>query len=282
MVDLFLYEDGLPRDKTAKKIPVENSYNSIVGWEADGTPRADGLGKRDPRLERTVWLINDPLENDATVGWILTGKNAYKPFDSQRPFGYPIKKAFMGSLWTSQKEYTDKIHIRWGEMLISYAEALYEYNGSITDAQLDETVNALRNRVGFTAQLSNAFATSNELNLLTEIRRERTVELMTEGFRYYDLIRWKTAEVELPKALLGAKFVDNEPQGTNLRPGFAANLTDADGKIDGVQTSCDEPDIYVIEKSDTRKFNPARDYYYPIPLFEIAQSEGSVKQNPGW
>ena len=41
-------------------------------------------------------------------------------------------------------------------------------------------------------------------------------------------------------------------------------------------------DIYVIEEAGTRSFNPARDYYYPIPTYEIATSEGSVVQNPGW
>jgi hypothetical protein len=283
MVDLFLYSDGLPREKTSKKIPLENSYNSIVGWEKNGAPRADGLGARDPRLGATVWLINDPKENDATVGWAVTGKGAYLPFDPQRPYGYPIKKAFVGSQWTSMKESTDKIHIRWGEMLISYAEALYEYNGSITDAQLDETVNALRNRVGFTAHLSNAFANTNGLNMRDEIRRERTVELMTEGFRYHDIIRWKIAEEVLPKAILGAKFVDEEPGNTTLRAEFTPNLTDAEGKIGGV-TVCDygEPDIYVIEKPSVRVFDPKKDYFYPIPTFEIAKSDGNFKQNPGW
>lgn len=286
MVDLFLYSDGLPRDKSPLKIVGESSYNSIVGMENDWTPRADGKGTRDPRLQATVWFINDPKENDAVQGWATTGKGAYLPFDPQRPYGYPIKKAFVGSQWASQRESTDKIHIRWGEMLISYAEALYEYNGAIiTDAQLDETVNALRSRVGFTAHLSNAFAAANGLDMREEIRRERTVELMTEGFRYHDVIRWKIAEVVLPKALLGAKFVDDEPGVKTLRAEFtnSARLTDADGKIGGVQMyGYNEPDIYVIEKPDSRVFSKDKDYYYPIPTFEIAQSDGNIKQNPGW
>ena len=286
MVDLFLYSDGLPREKSTLKIVGENSYNSIVGRENDGTLRIDGKGTRDPRLEATVWLINDPKENDPVMGWATTGKGAYAPFDAQRPYGYPVKKAFVGAQWISQKESTDKIHIRWGEMLISYAEALYEYNGaSITDAQLNETVNALRSRAGFTAQLSNAFAASNGLDMREEIRRERTVELMTEGLRYHDIIRWKIAEDVLPKALLGAKFVDDEPGIKTLRTEFTGNarLTDAEGKIGGIKMyDYSEADIYVIEKPDSRVFNKEKDYYYPIPTFEIAQSGGNIKQNPGW
>ena len=44
----------------------------------------------------------------------------------------------------------------------------------------------------------------------------------------------------------------------------------------------DQADIYVIEDGSTRNFDPARDYYYPIPTYEIATSEGNVVQNPNW
>ena len=43
-----------------------------------------------------------------------------------------------------------------------------------------------------------------------------------------------------------------------------------------------DADIYVIEEAATRNFNPGRDYFYPIPTYEIATSEGNVVQNPGW
>ena len=42
-------------------------------------------------------------------------------------------------------------------------------------------------------KLTNAFVNSNGLNMRTEIRRERKVELAFEGHGYWDLIRWKTA-----------------------------------------------------------------------------------------
>jgi hypothetical protein len=180
---------------------------------------------------------------------------------------------------------TDRIVIRWGEMLISYAEALYEINGSITDAQLDETVNALRNRVGFAVPLTNAFAAANGLDIREEIRRESTVELMAENRRYTDIIRWKIAETVLPKALVGAKF--NETEAFNgyaqaADPSFPDLFTDASGKIGGVQEyDYPEASIRIAEKSNTRCFDPAKDYFYPIPSYEIAQSDGNIIQNPG-
>ena len=79
------------------------------------------------------------------------------------------------------KATVDKMIIRYAEVLLSYAEALYEYNGFISDEQLDITVNTVRKRAGMTARLTNEFAEQNGLNMLDEIRRERLVEFVDEG-----------------------------------------------------------------------------------------------------
>ncbi|MDL2282386.1 RagB/SusD family nutrient uptake outer membrane protein, partial [Parabacteroides sp. OttesenSCG-928-G06] len=284
VLDLFLYADGLPANKSALKIPVETSYNNIVGLDGQGNPLPDGMGQRDPRLLKTIWTYNDVLEDDAFMGWAITGKAKYFPFDSQRPKGYPSKKAFFGSLWeksSGNKDFTDKIIIRYAEMLISYAEALYEKNGNISDGQLDMTVNKLRARVGFDKKLTNAFVAEHGLDMREEIRRERTVELLTEGFRYDDIIRWKIAENVLPVDLIGPVCVAEEMQNPALHSGFAARLTDASGNVGG-QFVYGQPSVYVIEFKGTRSFNPQRDYLYYIPTYEIAQSDFNIEQNPGW
>src|SRR5256886_16223149 len=100
---------------------------------------------------------------------------------------------------------------RYGEVLLILAEALVERDGVISDADLNRTINALRGRGGMPA-LTNAFVTDNGLDMLTEIRRERTIELPFEGFRREDLRRWKTAETEMPQALRGVKFVGTQYQ----------------------------------------------------------------------
>ncbi|MDR1737914.1 MAG: RagB/SusD family nutrient uptake outer membrane protein [Candidatus Symbiothrix sp.] len=270
VIDLFLYDDGLPREKTnpANVVSPETSFNDIILH-------------RDPRLAMTIWTISDPLETHSLIGWLHpnVGKNAFMPFNSQRPQGYQMKKMFIGERWGASKDYTDRIIIRWGEILLAYAEALYEYNGNITDAQLDETVNALRERAGWNVKLTNSLVSANGLDMLTEIRRERSVELMGENVRYTDLIRWKTAETLLPKALIGAKCVET----ADAKDGFLPNCTDATGKLDGEQiVPYPEDGIFVVQKSSVRKFDPEKDYFYPIPVFEIAQSEGAIKQNKGW
>jgi len=300
MIDMYLYADGLPIDKTTLRITPEPSFNTAFGYMKDGvTPAGTGtMGQRDPRLAMSFWRIGDPQDNanavvgGVNIGWITVGKGAFLPFgtSSTHPAGYAQKKMFAGNACygnaSQASDYTDRIVIRWAEMLITYAEALYELNGTITDAQLDETVNALRARVGFNVKLTNAFVTAKGLDMLTEIRRERTIELMCENLRYTDLIRWKTAETELPQAMVGAKYVAADNGITVVDPARTARLTDTNGKVtadgDNQQYTTSEPSLYVIQLKSTRKFNAAKDYFYPIPSFDIAQSGGNIKQNPNW
>jgi len=144
---------------------------------------------------------------------------------------------------------------------------------------LDATVNALRARVGFNVKLTNAFVTANGLNMLDEIRRERAIEFVDEGLRYNDIIRWKIAESVLPVNMLGTKFIQTET--TKLRSDLKSRLTDATGKLNGLPVY-NQIDMYVIELAGNRKFDPAKDYLYPVPLNEMSLSGGTVVQNPNW
>lgn len=254
IVDLFLYTDGLPREKSPLAIIPETSYDDI-------------FSNRDPRLGMTIYKIGEEAY-----------KGAFNPFAFGT--GYSIKKGFSLAQWTTNGgEWTDKMIIRYAEVLISYAEALYELNGSISDSDLDITVNALRRRVGMPAMLTNAFASANGLDILDEIRRERTIEFIDENKRYDDIIRWKIAEYVLPVDIIGAKFNDDETP--KQRTDYDGHLTETAGMLNG-KTRYDQNDMYVIEFAEDRKFNPAKDYLYPVPLYEIANSGGNVTQNPGW
>ena len=256
IVDQFLYSDGLPENKSPLHMEHESSFDDV-------------FQNRDPRLGTTLYQIGEEAY-----------KGPYIPFTNQHGYGYSLKKGFMIEEWeTNSKETVDKMLIRYAEVLISYAEALYEYNGSITDEQLDLTVNALRQRAGFNIRLTNAFVTANGLNMRDEIRRERTVEFVDEGFRYDDIIRWKIAEDVLPANIIGAKFVDEET--TVHRQDIANRLTDAEGNLDGA-FRYNEPDMYVIEKAENRQFDPSKDYLYPIPQQEIILTKNAITQNPGW
>ena len=259
-IDYFLYTDGLPKDKHPGGNQPDVNYDDI-------------FTDRDPRLAMTVFKLNE----------VAFKGSQFRPFDSVNngaSFGYPIKKGYMAEEYdTNSRETVDKMIIRYAEILLSYAEALYEYNGSITDEQLDATVNYVRQRSGFNARLTNAFAQANGLDVLEEIRRERMVEFVDENMHYDDIIRWKTAEEVLPKAMLGLFFNPNESVSTADE--LSGHLTDATGSLNGVQVYT-QGNIYVKEEASARRFDPKRDYLYPIPSYEISTSNGNIEQNPNW
>lgn len=254
LIRQYLYTDGLPAFNTdntpsAKISPLfiseanEASYNAI-------------FQNRDPRLTFTVFQNNETAYKGPWVP--TTSLGARSAFATKKGFNIPD--------WTINSAATvDRILMRYAEILLIYAEAKFELSGSISDADLNLTVNALRTRAGLTPKLTNAFVIANNLSMREEIRRERTVELALEGFRYDDLIRWKTAETVLPKELLGAKFIAADWPGTNAN---TLNL------------NADK--ILIAETAATRKFQANRDYLYPVPLNEISLSGGNVTQNPNW
>lgn len=250
----YLYADGLPAWNTDGVTP---SAKRSVNFVAEGSEASYNtiLDNRDTRVGLSYYRTNETAYQGPWVPKTSLGsRTAFAP-----------KKGFTIADQGLNLGMTDRILIRYAEVLLILAEAKFELNGSITDADLNATVNALRTRVGFAPKLTNAFVTANGLSMREEIRRERTVELALEGFRYDDLIRWKTAETVLPSELLGAKFVASEWVGTNQNSlNLNSNL------------------ILITEPASTRKFQANRDYLYPVPVNEIALSGGNVKQNPNW
>lgn len=254
LIRQYLYTDGLPAwnsdqtpsaTRSALFVPeaAETSYNTI-------------LDNRDTRLSTLVYRAGEQSYQRAWVPQTSLGSRT----------AYAGKKLFDAADWASNGNATvQKNVIRYAEVLLILAEAKFELNGAISDADLNLTVNALRTRAGFAPRLTNDFVTANGLSMREEIRRERTVELALENFRYGDLIRWKTAETTLSKPILGGKYIASEWVGTNA----SALVLNADG-------------VLVVEDVTRRKWNPARDYLYPVPLNEIALSGNNVKQNPGW
>ena len=148
-------------------------------------------------------------------------------------------------------------------MLLNYAEAVYELNESITDNDLNISLNLVRLRVNPNMpKLSNSFVTANGLNMREEIRRERTVELFLEGFRIDDLKRWKTAETEMPQDQLGVKMT-----ATWFESNWPAQARPLNG--DGCIT------LY-SDRTWAQK-----NYLYPLPQDQL-QLNKNLTQNPGW
>lgn len=238
-IDAYLYKDGLPLGKS----PLEQPQTTTLSEFTD----------RDPRIGMTVFSKLVP-------GFSLT---AYTPTFAFTPTGYKTRKYATVEDWASQQSFNHHIIIRYGEMLLNYAELKFELGGgAISDADLDLSINLLRDRAKM-PKLTNAFVTTNGLNMQEELRRERRIELAFEGeFRYWDLIRWKTAEVELVKAVKGTKKFPAEQVNVITAP------VDANGFV-------------IVQDASKRTFDVTRDYWWPIPSNETGLNK-NMGQNPKW
>ncbi|MGQ1788215.1 RagB/SusD family nutrient uptake outer membrane protein [Saccharicrinis sp. GN24d3] len=252
LVDDYLCTDGLPISQSA----LFQGYATMSSEFED----------RDPRLMQTVLkpgveYIGANATKTTYVKPRLDGPATRTGYTSYKHWGESVES------WAGNAEY-DNILIRLGEVLLIYAEAKYELDGSITDADLNLSINKLRDRVGM-PHLTNAFVTANGLDMQNEIRRERKIELACEGYRFNDLMRWKTAEIEMPKAVRGIKFVGTEYETVfpEITPGVQYNV-DADGFI-------------VAEPASARTFDASKHYLRPLPKKQIKLNP-SLDQNPIW
>ena len=75
-------------------------------------------------------------------------------------------------------------------------------NGTLTQTEIDETINRLRDRVGMHRMDLKELQQWN-LDLWTEIKRERRIELSFDGMRYADIMRWREGELRFGRAITG-------------------------------------------------------------------------------
>ena len=158
------------------------------------------------------------------------------------------------------------------EVLLNYAEAYYEYNGTFGQTQADVTINLLRERAGVakmtvseitadfdpnrdkgTAAWTKAYdaKTNYEVSpILWEIRRERMVELFGQGFAFYDVKRWHKAPYYVNRQPCGAWVTaTNLPYGKGTYSGDFVdyNAIQRDGKAVALDKSVGQGWIYTYE-----------------------------------
>lgn len=244
-------------------LPISDPESGFKGYDR----MSDEFEGRDPRMTQTFLLPG------MTFISVQDGAVLNSPMFNTRPntkTGYKTWK-FVGEDWTGDAQNTYDCHIiRYAEVLLILAEATFEKDGSISDAVLNNTINVIRGREGVEMPpLTNAFVTANGLDMLTEIRRERTVELAFEGFRRDDIRRWKTAETELAQAIKGFKYTGSEYEELSVLSTSEASNVDEDG-------------FYIVEAAMNRKFVAPKNYHYSLPLDETKLNPNLLPNNPGW
>lgn len=252
MANLYLCSDGLPVEKSK----VFKGYKGVI----------DEFQNRDNRMDNTMLYHGEQYWNNDGK-WRTTWTDADLAdclvANVRSGSGYQCQK------WGAERKLEDYYEsydfpvIRYAEVLLTYAEAVYELNGSISDVDLDYSLNLVRQRVNpDMPKLSNSLVTANGLSMREEIRRERTVELVLEGHRIDDLKRWRTASVEMPLDQLGVQFTGTWFETNWNNPGKSVN---ADGML-----------VIYTDRNWSDKL-----YLYPLPSDQL-QLNPQLKQNPGW
>lgn len=293
MINMYLMKDGTAfTDRTD-------------GWQT--LSFNDEMKDRDPRLAQSV----------RTPGYTRIGKtDVLAPDFGVSVTGYqPIKfvqdpTASGGNVDRNDRSTCDIPVYRYAEVLLNYAEAKAEL-GTLTQDDLEISVNKIRERAGMpdldmakananpdrylsSAEYGYTNVTGNNKGVILEIRRERAVELMQEGFRFDDLVRWKAGYC-IDQELLGMYF--KGPGEYDLSGNGKTDLilyengTEKPKAGDGVQVYELGKEIFLTggtrgylnyHKDITRtKFNEERDYLYPIPINERSLNK-NLTQNPGW
>lgn len=299
-IDEYLMSDGRPEELSAV------SY--------DPADQSSLLRARDPRLVQTVYPPDRGGYQDLFGGltveqfWNVRYPDMNHSYVAN-PAGYRIIKGTPLTTISLFINETDDLIMRYGEALLNYAEAK-AIKGTITQLDIDNTINVLRGRVGMVpmnmAEVNGWAITYSESkgydptaqNVLNEIRRERRVELMFEGFRKTDIMRW---------ALLAEVFNGYKPQGANfleivdywndedilLAAGMPQAMIDDRALVEGVNIG--RVGDYVRPFWKNADFtdagrgyyvDPERDYLQAIPKGEInfySEKAGvTLTQNPGW
>lgn len=232
------------------------------------------LENKDPRLAMNFLAPNSYTWSYANgrVDWQNGSADlAQLKLRAASDLGYPNRKWVTERTVDTSKWGIDIPIIRLAEVYLTYAEAMYELNNAISDADLNISINKLRNRVGM-VPLTNS-TVPNGSTMLDEIRRERTVELYLEGHRLNDLRRWATAKKEM------STNFEYLYVGTNSA--FLKNRTD-NGSNAGMPSaeSTSEQGYAVKQQAAKRQFKD-RNYLLPLPTAQI-ELNPNIEQNPGW
>lgn len=278
----------------------------------DGTPYNDKKGDtyktfaeetsgRDYRLNQTIRGADYTCKDKEGV-FVPTPAN----MTGHSLTGYQFTKYVMDdiSFDGGRTNYNDVPIARYAEVLLNYAEAKAEL-GTLTDADWEKTIGALRGRAGITGGLDKKPTTADPYMMsiytgvtdpvILEVRREREIELILEGLRLNDLKRWACGKLWETAAWDGIYIpalntpLDLNGDGTNdvfvtedskySGPYKSiAMYTGANLKV--VKLADDTKGGYRLNYEISRVWNDNM-YIYPIPEIVI-QKNPNLKQNPGW
>ncbi len=286
LIDTYLCSNGLPVNPKGAANPA---------YKGDKSADEQMFG-RDPRLTAT-FRPKFYVQYDET-GYAHTGFKCWKFLDEATQNETTGTQSF---------NITDAPVIRLGEVMLNYIEAAAELADlglyTVTQDDVDATINALRKRAGYAADkrlpdlkivgglpavgsvtYDDAERDPEVPPFIWEVRRERRVELVFEGFRLNDLKRWRRIDYTntdlYPKKNLGAWITKSNATKTLVLADITGKVVSGadelgSGYLKVSQTSRNATNGYVLD----------RNYWECVPIYEIdyyARNGSRLEQNPGW
>lgn len=281
-------------------------FTDVPGWQTMNF--ADEMKDRDPRLAQSVRGLNYHRQGATAIlsvdlGCTVTGYQPIKFVTESTIGAYSCDK--------NNETTSDLPEFRYAEVLLNYAEAKAELE-TLSQPDLDKSVNLIRQRAGMpNISLSAANAnpdpylmssetgyttlpTGSNLGIILEIRRERGIEMVQEGKRWNDIVRWKCGKM-IDQSFTGA-YIPGPGSYDFTGDGKPDYLFYASGTVAPTATNGETlieigKDIFLTNgnsgyingtRDESRQgFNEERDYLYPIPSNEL-QLNPNLVQNPKW
>lgn len=239
-----------PTQNLVDAFPMANGYP--ITDPASGYVDTNPYAGRDPRLKYYI-VVNAGTMSNKTIYTKSDNptSDAVNVLPTSTRTGYYLRKLLREdvnanpSSASTQKHYP--VHIRYTEMFLDYAEAANEawgpegtgtYNFSARDV-----IAAIRKRAGITQPDNYLASITTKEDMRKLIHNERRLELSFEGFRFWDLRRWKENLNEQAKGV----FINNN--------------------------------VYSVQPVENRQYSDFM-YYGPIPLTEALKT--NLQQNKGW
>lgn len=295
-INMYLMKDG-------------KAFTDKFKTEWQTMPFTEEVKDRDPRLAQSIRTpgykrIGAKRVQGPDLGVTITGYQPIKFVQDTTASG--------GQIDRNDRSTCDMPVFRYAEVLLNYAEAKAEL-GTLTQNDLVITVNEIRSRVGMRGLDMNEAnknidwyleskeygypnVTGANKGVILEIRRERTVELIQEGFRLQDLYRWKAGYC-IDQAISGMyfpgpgeyKLAGKETADLILykagetKPQAGEGVSVYELGSDIILSEGNKGYVYYHKTVENLRtpFNEERDYLYPIPSGERSLNP-NLTQNPGW
>jgi hypothetical protein len=256
-------------------------YECTDGKSIDNSPLFDPSNPfehRDPRLDQSIirpgmWFNHSIFEThpDSTYTRRVVGGDTVLVANPE----LTTYATFTGYGWLKYMDEADLpqdlasshinvILMRYAEVLLTYAEAKIELND--IDQSVLDAINQVRGRPSVSMPLVHMGMSQDSLRKV--VRYERTIELADEGFRLFDIKRWKYAEHVLPGNVYGRR---------NVVHWYDPIIPQIDEYGRSVYPDADK----IFKIISVNVFDPSKNYLWPIPQKEL-DVDHNLQQNPGY